>query len=223
MATKETQKIPGFSQGVRLNSAMRMVKLIAPICPNSQPKFEKNAEGKRVPAEHVEQNCQLAGGQWWVDCEARGHDPYFTTRVWYTVEDVYEEDDQGRSVLRGQQRIRHEERRPNVVQVPLSRRMHSGNGVKNSMERKGRRRLADFGYAEVCQFRNCQNEVNPKYLTPAYGGYCSYDHLSLIAADAQEVMLPQINGVTEGPRIGQIRSKREKMLREATIPHMEQR
>jgi hypothetical protein len=112
--------------------------------------------------------------------------------------------------------------RPNIVQVPLARRMHSGNGVKNSMEKKGRRRLADFGFAEVCQLRNCQNEVQKKYTSPAFGGYCSYEHMAVVAADAQEIMIPQLNGITEGTRIGQVRQKRDKMLREATVPAMEQ-
>jgi hypothetical protein len=225
MATQSEplKKIPGFSQNVRLNSAMRTIKLNSPICPNSQAKYETTPEGKKVRVDRGlnEQNCQMGGGKWWIDCEARGHDPYFTSREWYTQEAVYETDEQGRELLVGQRRIRHSDRRPNVVQVPLARRMHSGQGVKNSMEKKGRRRLTEAGYEEVCQLRNCQNPVNKKWQTPAFGGYCSREHMEVVAADAQGLMLPQINGVTEGPQIEVVRQKRQRMLREATVPYLE--
>lgn len=212
MAEKELKKVPGFSQGVRVNAAMRTVKLIRPICPNSQSK--RNSDGS---FSYIGQNCQLAGGQWWVACEAAGHNPYVTKTTYYETVDVY--DDEGFVVSTKKRPIIIE--RPNVVQVPLSRRMHSGNGVKNSMEKKGRRRLADFGFEEICQFRNCMNAVNKKYISPAFGSYCSFDHMSLVAADAQEIMLPQINGVTEGPNIEKVRQRRQKMLRDATVAAIE--
>lgn len=212
MADKQTEKIPGFSQGVRDNAAVRMVKLVAPVCPNSQRK--RNSDGSWA---EVGQNCQLAGGKWWIDCEAREHDPYFTTRTYYETVDVVDDD----GFIVGAKKKPVTVRRPNIVQVPLGRRHHSGNGVKISMEKKGRRRLSDFGFEEVCQFRNCQNPVNPKYSSPAFGAYCSFNHMGLIAADAQEIMLPQINGVTEGPNVDKVRQRRAKMLRDATVSAIE--
>jgi len=211
MAT-EKKKIPGFSQGVRANAAVRTVKLAAPVCPNSQRK--RNSDGSWS---EIGQNCQLAGGKWWELCESLGHDPYFSVQTYYETVDVL--DDEGFVV--GTKKKAIEVRRPNIRQTALNRRHNSGNGVKNAMEKKGRKRLADIGYEEVCQFRNCQNPVNSRYTTPAFGAYCSFEHLSLVAADSQEIMLPQINGVTEGPNIEKVRQRRQKMLREAIASSIE--
>jgi len=212
MATEKLQKIPGYSQGVRANAAVRMVDLARPICPNSQRK--RNSDGSWAD---IGANCQLAGGQWWVMCEEMGHDPYFSVQTYYETVDVT--DDEGFVV--GTKKKAVNVRRPNVAQVALGRRHNSGNGVKNAIEKKGFKRLSEIGFEEVCQFRNCQNPVNPRYTSPAFGAYCSFEHLSLIAADAQEIMVPQINGVTEGPNIEKVRQRRSKMLREATASAIE--
>ena len=188
--------IPGFSQGVRENAAMRRLVMNAPICPYSQVKYTKDQYGNMVREDAPEQNCQLAGGRWWDDCEARGHDPYFTTKVRYTIEDVYETDDQGREIKVGEQRIAHREYRPNLVSVPMNRRINNGRGVIDSMEKKGRRRLKDAiskhspaGYTEVCQFRNCEKPVNPKYHSVPLGDYCSRQHFQLSAANEKGIKL----------------------------------
>ena len=206
MAEKQQlKKLPGFSQGVRANSAMRMIKLAAPICPNSQRK--RQSDGTFVD---VGQNCQLSGGRWWEMCESLGHNPYYTTRTYYEPVDIKDED----GFITGTKKRPVEVTRLNVVQVPVARRMHSGRGVVNSIEKKGRKRLKDVGYEEVCQFRNCQNPINPKYRSRAFGEYCSNDHLALVAADQQSIMLPQIGGF-EGAQIEQTRQNRARLLREA--------
>lgn len=217
MVETALKTIPGYSQGVRVNSAMRMMKLNSPICPNSQKTYTKDAFGNRIEKERGpdEQNCQLAGIGWWLDCEARGHDPYFRNHVWYTTEDIYETDETGRDVLKGQQRIRHEDRAANINQVPLARRMHNGQGVVTSMQKKGRRRLADAGYEECCQFRNCQKSVNPKFHSQAFGDYCSREHLELIASDAKGVLLPQLTGQLETGSEEKIAQRRREMMRQA--------
>src|SRR5687767_4561040 len=116
--TKELEKLPGFSQGVRTNSAMRMVKLAAPICPNSQAEYEEGPDGKkRVKDKNPDtaQNCQMEGGEWWIECQEKGHNPYFRTRVWYTKQDTFETDENGDDVLTGTKTIRHELKLPNIV------------------------------------------------------------------------------------------------------------
>lgn len=212
MATTEKKKLDSVNRGVRPNASQRMVTLARPICPHSQR--ERGADGS---FQETGTNCQLAGGQWWVDCEERGHDPYFMSRTYYQSVDVL--DDEGFVV--GTKKKPIHVKRLNTAQVALSRRINSGRGVQNKMEKAGFRRLSDFGYEEVCQYRNCGNPVNKKYTTPAFGAYCSYDHLTAIAASEQGILVPQINGVTEGTRIEQVRAKRDDMLRSAVVRHME--
>ena len=209
--------IPGFSQGVRVNSAMRMMKLAAPICPNSKITMLRQPDGSYRPKDRgpQDQNCQLEGPQWWIACEARDHNPYYRTVVWYVEEDKYETDANGNDVMTGTKRIRHSTTFPNIVQVPIARRMHNGRGVIDSMRKKGRKRLGDLGYAEVCQFRNCQKPVDPKATSMAFGNYCSVEHLQLIAADAQAILLPQLTGPLEAGIEEQVAGKRARLLREA--------
>lgn len=225
--TNDTQaaplRIPGFSQGVRDNAAMRRLVMNAPICPHSQKQYTKDQYGNMVPKETGEQNCQLAGGQWWVDCEARGHDPYFTTKVHYTVEDVYETDAQGRDIKVGEQRIAHREIRPNLVTVPMNRRINNGKGVIDSMQKKGRRRLRDAisphspaGYIEVCQFRNCEKPVNPKYHSIPLGDYCSRGHFQLSAANEKGIKLHQLGTNLDTGSEERIAMERDQQLAQAT-------
>jgi hypothetical protein len=215
--------IPGFSQGVRPNAAMRRLVMNAPICPHSQKQYTKDQFGNQIQKDDPVQNCQLAGGQWWVDCEARGHDPYFSTKVRYTIEDVYETDEQGREIKIGEQRIAHREKRPNLVTVPMNRRINNGRGVIDSMEKKGRRRLRDAiaphapaGYIEVCQFRNCEKPVNPKYHSIPLGDYCSKEHFQLSAANEKGVQLHQLGtGLATGSE-ERIANERDQQLAQAT-------
>lgn len=221
MAPKQgLKRIPGFSQGVRLNAAQRMVKLNQPICPNSKTKFEKDRDGRLIPVEKGPdtQNCQLAGGRWWEACEAAGHDPYFTTRVWYTPKDKLEEQEiDGQTVLvkTGEYLVPHSEKVPNIAQVAVNLRINNGRGAEDKIKKHGFRRLTEAGYSEVCQFRNCQKDVSPKGTSRKYGSYCSLEHLQLIAADAESIMLTQ--GALLPADSQRARQKREKQLREIVV------
>src|SRR3954466_15240254 len=214
--TQELKTIPGYSQGVRPNAAMRRLVMNAPICPYSQKEYTKDQWGNQILKDTGVVNCQVAGGAWWIDCEARGHDPYFSTKVRYTIEDVYVTDEQGRDIKTGEQRIAHREKRPNVVSVPMNRRINNGRGVLDSMEKKGRRRLRDAGYAEVCQFRNCQKPVNPKYHSVPLGDYCSKDHFQLSAANEKNVKLHQLGTKLNIGSEERIAQEREQQLAQAT-------
>src|SRR4051812_40786932 len=209
-------KMPGFSQGVRRNAASRRLVMNAPICPHSQKRYTKDQFGNPTPVEDPEQNCQLEGGTWWVSCEERGHDPYFATKVRYTVEDIYTTDDKGREIKTGEQRIAHRTKYPNTVSVPMNRRINQGRGVIDSMEKKGRRRMRDAGYEEVCQFRNCEKPVNPKYHSVPFGDYCSKDHFQLSAANERGVFLHQLNtGLAPGSE-ERLASETDQQLAQAT-------
>jgi len=216
---KNLKAIPGFSQGVRPNAAIRMVKLARPICPNSKIEMEVTPEGRIVPKREVDpnrQNCQKLGVGWWEHCEEQGHDPYFTTRVWYSRSDKFELDEAtGEQVKVGERTVRHETKYPNVAQVAAHIRVNSGRGARHAMERKGFKRLTDIGYAEVCQFRNCQKPVT---VTSNIGFYCGQEHATLCAADAQSMLITQIPG--KDLDLGheqEIRQKRAKQLLEAAM------
>jgi hypothetical protein len=76
------------------------------------------------------------------------------------------------------------------VSVPLNRHINNGRGVIDSREKKGRRRLKDAGCEVVCQFRNCQEPVSPKFHSIPFGGYCSKAHFELAIANEQSILLP---------------------------------
>ena len=218
------QEIPGFSQGVRVNSAARMVKMIRPICPNSKQEMTTTPEGRIVPKRDqtpLRQNCQNERDEtgasivgWWDKCEALGHDPYYTTRVWYSKEPEYgpDPDNPDQIVLIKDKTVRHESKYPNVSQVAAHTRVNGGRGVQFKMERSGFKRLRDMGYKEVCQFRNCQKEIK---FTSRVGQYCSQEHAVLVGADLQSVFLVQISGRFETGSEMEAQQRRQRGLIEA--------
>lgn len=219
---EDLKKIPGFSQGVRVNAAQRMVKLNQPICPNSRIEMEWDSRGKPVKKETSpdSQNCQLAGGRWWVDCEAKGHDPYFTTATWYVPQDILEKEvidgkETGALLKTGERLIKHEERRPNISQVAVNIRINQGQGAVTKVRDHGFRTLKDAGYEEVCEFRNCQKPVSARGTSRTYGKYCSLEHLQLIAADQESIMLVQ--GALLPADNKRAQQKRAKQLREIVV------
>lgn len=216
---KDLKQLPGHTRGVEINAALRTLKLGQPICPNSKVEMERLSDGRWVPKPKTpgKENCQLAKGEWWLDCEKRGHNPYFTTTKWYVTEDILEEDAQGRLVKTGEQLIPQEETRPNIAQVAISIRHNSGKGALKAIEKKGFKRLPDIGYFDVCQFRNCQSPVNPKVKSRNYGHYCSVAHLQLICADVEGELLHVPSQVVNGTDYQKVVKMREKQLREASV------
>lgn len=208
------KKIPGVTQGVRSNSAMRMLKMVRPICPNSKLKMVRDEERKWIPAEDQPVNCQRADvAKWWEYCEAQGHKPYEWTRVWYELQDRIEIDPEtGDEIVLGVKRIRHVSTRPNIVQVAVALRINNGMGAVDAKNKKGFKRLEECGYEEVCQFRNCQREIH--YISRKYGAYCSEEHIQLIAADAEGVLLNYVDVTFNGDKTKAVASEREKKLRE---------
>jgi hypothetical protein len=199
-----------------------MIKLARPICPNSQIEMEwRDGKYQRKDANPLQQNCQLAGGKWWEHCETLKHNPYVTTHTWTTTEPAFEGEldaegkPTGRMIKTGDTTILHSSETPNFAQVAISIRINSGLGAEKAMRDKGYKRLKDVGYAEVCQFRNCQKPISDRAKSRKYGDYCSPEHLQLVAADQQGIMLHLVGTGLEGPLHERVADKREKQLREA--------
>jgi hypothetical protein len=176
----------------------------------------KDSEGKWVASEEQPENCQLSDVfGWWDRCLEKGHNPYWTVRTWYEPVDIIEEDEDGAQYVTGQKRIKHTVTRPNIAQVAVHIRVNSGQGAVNKIRNYGFKRLSEIGFNEVCQFRNCQKALDPKYSGRNFGSYCSFDHLSLIAADTEGIMLHYPNQLINGGEYEKIRKARTKQLREA--------
>ncbi len=209
-------KMPGFSAGIRANSAVRTVKLARPVCPFSKIEMEKDEKGnwvpKQGPVDPDRQNCQLAGGAWWKDCEARGHKPYTRTITWYVTEDEY---DETTGELTGQRKFRRTREIPNFSQVAIAPHLNSGKGARRAIEGKGAKRLTDIGYEEVCQYRNCQNPVAANAKSRKYGDYCCPEELALVAAAQQGIMLHRPDARLNGNEESKVVREREKQLMEA--------
>jgi hypothetical protein len=226
MPAAKLEKIPGFSQGVRVNAAQRMLKMNRPVCPNSKVEMEWDRNGKPIAKEKGPdtQNCQMAGGRWWEACEAAGHDPYFMTRKWETKEDILEPEVKdgkptGRLLKTGEAIIPHESRLPNLAQVAVSIRINNGRGALDAVNQKGFRSLKAAGFEDVCEFRNCQKPKTAIGTSRQYGGYCSKEHLQLIAADAESIMLTQGSLLPVDAKRAQ--QKRAAQLREISVGTIE--
>lgn len=214
---KELKKIPGNNSGVRVNAQLRMKKLGQPICPFSKIEMERDYKGdwvpKKGPKDPGRENCQLAGGTWWKDCVAKGHDPYNREVTWYVTEDVY---DTETGELTGTKKFRRSVRLPNIKAVAISPRINSGLGVRKAKQQKGCVELPEIGYREACQYRGCHNDVNPNCKSIKYGDYCCTEELALVAADQQGIALFRpnlaLNGPIDEPKFVR---ERQKQLREA--------
>ena len=219
----DLKKLPGFSVGVRENAAVRMITLAQPICPNSQVEMMTTPEGRVVPSRSNNpgrQNCQKLGHGWWKECEARGHNPYFSERVWYEqYEDVDPETQEILAKRRkhsgnpckacGQSHLY-----PNVAQVAANPRINGGQGPRFKVEHHGFKRLSEIGYEEVCEYRNCQKAIK---VTSRVGNYCGRLHAALVGADIQEEFLHQIKDqFVGGPDAGKLQRRRQKQLIEAS-------
>jgi len=222
VANQKLKNIPGFSQGVRENAAIRMVKMVRPVCPNSQIEMQTTPEGKLIPKRSNSpdrQNCQKMGFGWWKVCEEKGHNPYFTDRVWY--EKIEEVDEAGE--VTKTRNVRHhgnpcpacnqDHTFPNVVQVAAHIRVNAGQGARFKRDRHGFKRLGELGYAEVCQYRNCQKPIT---VTSRVGQYCSRQHAALIGADSQNIMLVQLTGRFEAGLEAEAAQRRARGLIEAS-------
>lgn len=202
----EREVLPATSRGLRHNVGLRMLKMCRPICPNSRIEMEQDSAGNwrakgRGPDE---MNCQLNGGRWWIACEERGHEPYWTVSRWYTQREILQEivvdgAKTGEFEVEKVARVPHEVRRPNLAQVAIARNINNGRGPEDAIQRKGFKYLGTLGFEEVCQYRNCMRAVNPKHVIDGLGRYCSQRHLRLVVmVHGQDLGAPAIRLVKPG-------------------------
>lgn len=223
MAKKVMDKLTGFSQGVRPGAALRDVTLGQPICPNSQIRGKiVNGQYEAPIIQAGMENCQLAGGEWYVECEAKGHDPYFRTQTMYQTVDIEEADpDTGEMFVVGSKKRKIEVRTVNATQVSPSIMHNSGHGVARKIKYLGYKRLKDLGVSEVCQYRGCQKE--PTVRVPGLGDYCDILHLNLIAAreEGEYLTAENVAGLNAGYE-AQAKKKRTRQL-QTVLPRVIER
>lgn len=207
-----TGKLDGWSSGVRANAALRDVVLGQPICPKSQIRG-KLVNGNYEPPEigPNDMPCSLAGGDWWVMCADKGHEPYFTQGATYHTEDVTEIVDGVEYVVNTRKRIVRY-KRLNATRVSPNVRHDSGTKVAKKVTYHGYKTLESLGFEPVCQFRGCQK---PPTVRSQYGDYCDEAHMALVAANEQETFLPIPNGRTDVGAEKRIARERNQMLRES--------
>lgn len=187
MAAKK--KNPYRSMGVNENAALRMVKMVQPLCPI--PAAGKREEFDKLFPEYLGQvSCQAGRYRrgWEKECEAAGHNPYYYTRRQVVIEPVIGDD----GMITGQKQRILETSGPNVNPVALDVGHDSGEAVIKAIAR-GFKYMTDLGYEEICQFRACESPVKVK---TRFGNYCTERHARLIGARVLKKFLV-IEGVGE--------------------------
>ncbi len=184
LAALDLKSLPQNQIGVTELGNIRTVKLAAPICPI---RVGYSPDSPRFQPEYVgEINCSFRGPEggkpWWTLCVSRNHDPYFTVNKVETSEDIL--DDEG-YVVKTRKKVT-ETKQLNLVQVPLGLRYSSGKAVAASMMFKGRKPVTEFGYKELCEYRNCETDAR---LKTRYGKYCNERHARLIGSDAESLLV----------------------------------
>lgn len=188
---KKRESLPQAQVGVSERSNIRMKKLAAPRCPVST-KTSPYYQADEMTCQHEMANYP----GWWKVCEKRGHEPYFTITRTIKKEPVLAED--GSGLITGYREVQHEKRKLNINQVPIGTRFASGRAEAITKGLKGRKELKEFGYNDLCEYRNCELDAKVK---SKYGFFCSDRHARLIGADVEAIML----SVKQGEKNKQLR------------------
>ncbi len=181
--------LPQLEMGVREQSNIRMKKFARPICPIQDLEELVQRDGTIIPNPNYDGsiNCQREMNGypgWWIVCEKRGHDPYFTVKRRIVKEPVVDEEQDG--LITGYRERRVVTKKLNMTQVALGTRFHSGRGEAISVGLKGRKELSEFGYNDLCEYRNCERDAT---IDTRYGKFCGDRHARLIGADVESFML----------------------------------
>lgn len=97
------------------------------------------------------------------ECEAAGHDPFYTTREVEVRIPTLEERD-GKTFKTGEEVLIERVRTPNWEQVVDAINVGSGRHVQNALD-KGWVYPEELGYAPFCEYLSCSIQ-NPKFRTP---------------------------------------------------------
>jgi len=171
------KEIPWEKTGVRLSAPSRTVKMIMPVCPESQSDDASGGSG-----------CETTvGGAWWIECEKRGHDPYHQAKVVPHRAPIVREQEDGRQLIVGYDEQVELIRTPRVTQVPAGVRSNSGYLPDRKRFWHGYKMPHELGYKDMCEFRNCYNP-NIKYRTKA-GDFCDEMQAKMMLADTRHINL----------------------------------
>jgi len=215
-ADKGGKKLPGFSSaGTHPHTSLKDRILAVPICPKSQIRGKMVAGHYEAPdIMPGDENCQLAGGRWYLECEAKGHDPYWTT--WRRVVTVsVDKLDEAGDLVPIEKRVVRTSRVLNVTSVSPSVRIGSGGAVRWKKRYFGYKEISDFGYSLVCDFSRCQLPVN--FIVDNYGGFCGKQHLAMSAANDRGKIVTRVDQVDKyaDDKKEAIQDRRTRELREA--------
>lgn len=187
VAKKDLKIIPWERAGVRLANGGRTLKMIQPVCPES-------AAGS---------GCEMLYGAWWIECDKKGHNPYFQVGEVKTNIPEIAESESGRKLVTGYKEEIELVESVRTNQVPYTDRVGSKQMPEDKRFFHGWKFPEELGFAPMCQFRNCY-EAFPEVKT-RYGDYCREEEARMVIADERhvvlEVMLPekrqdQIEGIT---------------------------
>jgi hypothetical protein len=149
----------------RLNTAIRMLKLVAPDCAPC-------TEGPHA-------------ADWFRTCP---HDPYFHTQDAPEVVEEREPQPDGTYVVTERKTVYRVRRMPNLRQIPHSTR-HLGFALRKKL-RKGFAFPEQLGIAPFCQFGDCWSQDIPeRWRGTVHGDYCSEDHARVMSAQHESVPL----------------------------------
>ena len=145
---------------------------------NSRPGKSRKMISPRCDVHYTGLNGQRMSDVDWAECEAEGHDPYFTAKGVPHTRQLTETREDGRVYITGEETEIEYVRTPNWEAVPDELGIYSGRGVVNSLER-GYKFPEDLGYAPFCDYLGC-GEQNPKFRT-RFGNYHSRTEAALMA------------------------------------------
>lgn len=160
---------PNQRPNMKLNVALRTVKLLSPRCD--------------------EHNDASAG--WWYHCLEAGHDPYRNVvEVPESKPTLSEPDATGRRKILGREDSIFYIEGWNIVQSPFTDR-HNGQAQYRKDRGKGRVPPEERGVAPFCQFTECWVQDRPRkpLIQTAYGDFCMREQAQLIAAQATNTFL----------------------------------
>ena len=165
MATKG--KLYRMRNEVRMHRGVRMVKMVAAICPARGTLDSHQPDGEST-------------GFWIPECQAAGHDPFISSKEVEVVRPSYET----RTVDGVEKKFKTGEvieielvETPNFEQVYAEIKGVSGRLIEAALE-SGWVWPDELGYAPFCEFLNCWNQ-NPKFRTNV-GTYCNREQAALM-------------------------------------------
>jgi hypothetical protein len=170
----------GSTAGRWPDAGTKDIVVATPICPKSQIRGTIE-NGRFIPPDigPDDINCQAGEiRQWWKECEAKGHDPYFRTISRITFKTTYTVDEEGDKIPHRKEVLR-EDRILNVTSVSTSKRIGSGRALAWKKRYYGFRDISEFGFPEVCHLSRCERPV--KIVIAKLGAFCSQEHVEISA------------------------------------------